>query len=96
MENFKGVVLHIITIELKKDIAPMSTQRGALEATLEFILKTIALLFTINDKQRKSRIPFDSFYIPELKEYVDLQADYVYWASGKVSQFVSFNHPYSN
>lgn len=63
----------------------MSAHRSALETTLELILKTIALLSNINDKQRTSRIPFDSFYIPDLIDYVDLQADYVFWISSKVS-----------
>lgn len=86
VDIFKNSIIYIITIELKKDGSSMSAQRSALDTTLELILKTIALLSNINDKQRTSRIPFDSFYISDLKDYVDLQADYVFWISKKVSQ----------
>lgn len=75
--NFKGVVLHIITIELKKGMS--SLQQTACETNLELALKTIALFCSINDKKRTNRIAHDLFYLPELLEYVDLQSDYVAW-----------------
>lgn len=75
--NFKGVVLYIISIELKKGMS--SQQQTACETNLELALKTLALFCNINDKMRTVRIAHDVFYLPELLDYVDLQSDYVAW-----------------
>lgn len=51
---------------------------------LELALKMIRMLSVINEKTRTKRLAYDTFYLPELMEYVDLQSDYVMWITGKV------------
>lgn len=85
VEAFKNVVLHIITIEMKKDRITSAAQLASCEANLELALKTLGKLNKINDKTRTSRISYETFYLPELLDYLNLQADYVTWITGKVS-----------
>lgn len=86
VEKFKGVVMYIIGIELKKVGAG---SKAMFETHLELALKTLALLSNINDSKRAKRIRYEQFYLPELLDFMDLQSDYVHWVAEKVIVFIT-------
>lgn len=83
VENFRNVILHIITYKFPRRYNMPSLVKY--ELNLELALKMIELLYQINNTLRTHRVPYDIFYIPELVEAVDIQQEYVRWMSCRVS-----------
>lgn len=48
-------------------------------------LKMLKLLFVINAKYRTERVPYEAFYMTDLKALIDLQRDYFNWISNRPS-----------
>lgn len=84
VENYRNAVIHIIHYTFPKQEnqqLPMVTY----ERNLEYALKMADLLFRINLSQRKKKVSYELFYIPELLDSINLQYDYVRWLDTRVS-----------
>ncbi|CAD7081549.1 unnamed protein product [Hermetia illucens] len=80
--NYKSVVLYIINFNFAKkreDDKRILVYEPNLTLALNFLL----YLHRINHLQRKDRVSYGIFYMPELMDFVDIQQDYVQWIMDK-------------
>lgn len=88
VENYKNVVIHILNYNYTKfneNVVRSPELANELptvtyEVNLDIALKMLKLLFQVNLNQRSKRISYETFYIPELLEVVDLQKEYCRWS----------------
>lgn len=85
VENCRHVIAHIINYNFPKLNDSTLLPFVKYERNLDLALKTIELFFRINLSKRKQRVPYESFYLPDLLELVDLQKDYLLWIDRRVS-----------
>lgn len=92
VDNYKSVVMHIITFKFaKSNLNASETELPSVtyEPNLDMALQMLKLLFQINMNQRKNRLSYETFYLPDLTDMVDLQKDFYRWSQtqGHVSLF---------
>lgn len=97
VENYKSVVMHVLTYKFS-NCRNMSSSEPELpivtyEQNLDMALKMLKLLFQINNNQRPQRLSYESFYLHEINEMVDLQKDFYRWSQcqGHVSIEINLN-----
>lgn len=94
VENYKSVVMHIITFKFVKhdtnspepDLPVVSY-----EPNLDMGLQMLKLLFHINTNNRKHRLSYEAFYLHEIADMVDLQKDFFRWSQSQ-GQVRFFRH----
>lgn len=89
IENYRHVIAHIITYNfprLNESTLPVIKY----ERNLELALKMTETLYRINLSKRTQRVPYDSFYLPDLLESIDLRQDYILWMDNQVSLLWAF------
>ncbi|XP_012527820.1 probable E3 ubiquitin-protein ligase HERC4 isoform X2 [Monomorium pharaonis] len=70
---YKSVVLHFVK-QSTADKMVMWTE------SLEYALRLLTLLYKINvTSSRDIRVPYETFHLPELSEYVEIRRDYLKW-----------------
>lgn len=91
--NYKEVVLHILTFKFAKNNSN-STEAElpsvTYEPNLEAALKLLEMLYDINMNQRKQRLSYETFYLPDIADMVNLQNDFYRWSQGHVSRVYQF------
>lgn len=94
VESYKGVVMHILTFKFAKsnnisDTEEMELPTVTYEPNLDVSLKMLKLLNEINMNQRSNRLSYETFYLPDITDMVNLQKDFYRWsqAQGHVSQY---------
>lgn len=95
VESYKGVVNYIITFKFaKSNMNSSETELPSVtyDPNLDMALKMLKFLFQINNNQRTNRLSYDTFYLPDLTDMVDLQKDFYRWSQsqGHVSIFFDF------
>lgn len=88
VENYKDVVMHILRFKFAKNNSNSSDielPSVNYEPNLEAALKMLEILFDINMNQRKERLSYEKFYLPDITEMVNLQKDFYRWSQGHVS-----------
>lgn len=96
VESYKSAVLHIITFKFaKNNVNSSETELPVVsyEPNLDIGLKMLSLLFRINTNHRKHRLSYETFYLHELTDIVDLQNDFCRWSQihGQVCIWVTIN-----
>lgn len=81
VRNYKSVILYIINFSFRTcgDDKRVVTFEPNLALTLNFL----HYLHRINHKTRKDKIPYDTFHVTELLDFIDIQQDYVQWIMDK-------------
>ncbi|XP_055315048.1 probable E3 ubiquitin-protein ligase HERC4 isoform X2 [Sitodiplosis mosellana] len=101
VENYKSVVMHVLRFKYNSSSSNMDTAEPELpmvtwEPNLDMALKMLKLLFQINNNQRMQRLSYETFYLPEITEMVDLQKDFYRWSQsqGHSNEFFLCNFPF--
>jgi E3 ubiquitin-protein ligase HERC4 len=80
VENFKGVVAFIINAQMKRVVSQLGDKQMVChDKHLVVALNVLLMLFRINHQERKQKVPYESFALPELSEVLDIRQDYVQW-----------------
>ncbi|XP_078046235.1 HECT and RLD domain containing E3 ubiquitin ligase 4 isoform X1 [Augochlora pura] len=84
----KAVVLHYV-----KQSTP---NKGVLwDLTFQLVLDLLSLLNTINNQGEEGNIvPYSTFHLPELVDFIDIKSDYVKWISEEHSSKVFCRYPF--
>lgn len=83
VENYKSVVMHVLTFKFSKrdmDSSDAELPMVTYEPNLDAALKMLKLLCQINNNQRTQRLSYEIFYMPEITDMVDLQKDFYRWS----------------
>lgn len=94
VDSYKNVVMHILTFKFAKNHS--NSTDGELpsvnyEPNLEAALKTLEILYDINMNQRTQRLSYETFYLPDVVDMVNLQKDFYRWSQGQVSLNIPLN-----
>ncbi|KAG7211831.1 hypothetical protein KM043_011056 [Ampulex compressa] len=74
----KAVVLHFI-----KQATP--DKRISWDITLQYVLDLLRLLNKLNHEADEGiKVPYTTFYLPELIEYIDIKTDYIKWSTENI------------
>lgn len=94
VESFKGVVLHIIVSKHDK-INKSGTVRlfVTYDSNLDSALKMLELLLQVNS-QRKDRLSYEAFYLPDITDKIDLQKDFYRWQQSHGTVSITFSVTY--
>lgn len=86
VENYKDVVMHILTFKFAKnnlsDSSEVELPSVTYEPNLEMALKMLQLLYDIN-MNRKNRLSYETFYLPDIVDMVNLQKDFYRWSQSQ-------------
>lgn len=87
VENYKSVVMHILTFKFGENSSATETPTVTFEPNLDVALKMLKLLYQINTNHRTNRLSYELFYLPDLSDMIDLQRDFYNWSQnqGQVS-----------
>lgn len=86
VENYKSVVMHIITFKFAKGDADSSNPELPMvtyEPNLDMALKMLKLLFQINNNHRTNRLSYETFYLADIADVIDLQRDFYRWSQSQ-------------
>lgn len=91
--------MHILTFKFaKSNVNSTETELPSVtyEPNLDMALKMLKLLFQINMNQRKNRLSYETFYLPELSDMVEIQRDFYRWtqSQGHSNEFFLCNYPF--
>lgn len=89
----KEVVLHILTFKFAKNNSnspDVELPSVTYEPNLEAALKMLEMLYDINMNQRTQRLSYETFYLPDIADMVNLQNDFYRWSQGHVSRVFEF------
>lgn len=93
VENYKNVVMHILRFKFasksNSNSSDVELPSVNYEPNLDIALKMLKLLYHINMNQRKNRLSYETFYLPDITDMVNLQNDFLRWSQsqGHVSNF---------
>jgi E3 ubiquitin-protein ligase HERC4 len=59
---------------------------------MEIPLEVLGKLNKLNNNVDGLKVPYDSFYLTELTEKVDVRLDYLRWLTSKDPQMVGYRH----
>lgn len=86
VENYKDVVIHILTFKFADNRSNSSDDElpsVAYEPNLDMALKMLKLLYHINMNQRTNRLSYEKFYLPTITDMVNLQKDFYRWSQSQ-------------
>lgn len=86
-------MLHILTFKFAKNNSNSSDAElpsVTYEANLEAALKMLEMLYDINMNQRKQRLSYETFYLPDIADMVNLQNDFYRWSQSQVRRVHNF------
>lgn len=70
------------------------------EPNLDMALKMLKFLFQINNNQRTQRLSYETFYLHEINEMVDLQKDFYRWSQSQghvsIENNLNINHLFNS
>lgn len=89
VENYKSVVMHILTYKFGKTESSTETPIVTFEPNLEVALKMLKLLYQINTNHRTNRLSYELFYLPDLSDMIDLQRDFYNWSQNQEQVSIS-------
>lgn len=94
VEVFKDVVKYFLHFELSK-IQLQSNKQIIYESNFFMQLNMLSLLYHINHQQRKEKVPYDLFHVPEITDYFEIRQDYISWcADMNPNSFYLCNYPF--
>lgn len=62
------------------------------EPNLDAALKMLKLLFEINNNNRKQRLSYETFYLPEITDMANLQKDFYRWSQSQAHVSVAIEN----
>lgn len=94
VESYKGVVAYIINFNFP-NVTDNGRKNITFEQNLATALRLLVLLHSINRRQRKEKISFSTFHLPDITDFVDIQQDYIHWLVDKnQNTFYLCNYPF--
>lgn len=89
VNNFKNVVCYIIR---NQRIQPNKTI--AYDVSLLSMLDVLMFLHKINSTVENTKVPYDTFHLPELSEFLDVRVDYILWLTDTSNKLFLCNYPF--
>ncbi|XP_017778444.1 PREDICTED: probable E3 ubiquitin-protein ligase HERC4 isoform X2 [Nicrophorus vespilloides] len=86
---FKDVVIFII----RNQRIPR-TETATLDNTLISMLNILARLNKLNHTMDGQKVPYDTFHIVDLEDYLDVRVDYVSWLNDNTEKLYLCNYPF--
>ena len=81
----KFIVLHYVKSKINKEVI--------WDDTLQVVLDLLHLLNKLNNEgDAGNKVPYSTFHVPELIEYIDIRGDYIKWTLGPSSYRRVFCH----
>lgn len=94
VEIFRDIVKYFLHFELTK-IQLQSNKQILYESNFFMALNVLSLLYHINHQQRKEKVPYDLFNVPEITEYFEIRQDYISWCADlNPNSFYLCNYPF--
>ncbi|KAK5650940.1 hypothetical protein RI129_001969 [Pyrocoelia pectoralis] len=89
VNNFKNVVCYIIR---NQRIQPNKTI--SYDLSLLSMLDVLMFLHKINCTVENTKVPYDTFHLPELSEFLDVRVDYILWLTDTSNKLFLCNYPF--
>jgi E3 ubiquitin-protein ligase HERC4 len=80
VDSFKGVVSFILHAQVSRVVTVAGDKQMArYDKHLVTCLNILLMLFRINHQERKQKVPYEAFNLPEVTELLDVRQDYIQW-----------------
>lgn len=94
VDIFKDVIKYFLHFELSK-IQLSSNKQVTFENNFFIALNMLSLLYHVNHQQRKEKVPYEVFHVPEITDFFEIRQDYITWCSDvNPNSFYLCNYPF--